>query len=106
MSLVLTDIQKVELSISPTNAAGNPAPIDGAVSWSVSDPSIGGLTVSEDGLSAEFATTGKLGSCQVNVSADADVGEGVTSITGVLEVTITASQATSLGIAAGLPVAK
>ncbi len=100
---VLTDVQKVGLSVAPTTAAGNPAKVDGAPEWSVSDPTLGGLTVAEDGLSAEFVTTGKLGSCQVNVTADADLGSGVTTITGVLEIEVTASQATNLGVTAGTP---
>jgi len=40
----------------------------------------------------------------VNVSADADLGDGVTTIAGTLDVTVAASQAVSLNISAGTPV--
>lgn len=106
MALVLTDIQKVSLSITPTSAAGNPAPVDGAPVWTSSDESVLTVTASEDGLSAEAVTTGKLGVAQVSVSADADLGEGVTTITGVLDVEVKASEAVSLAVSAGTPTNK
>jgi hypothetical protein len=106
MSLVLTDIQEVTLSVAPVSAAGNPAPVEGPPVWSVSDPTVGAVTVAADGLSAKFVTTGKLGLCQVNVSADADLGPGVKTITGVLEVEVVASEAANLGVTAGTPADK
>jgi hypothetical protein len=106
MSLILTDVQKVELSISPTSAAGNPAPLDGTPVWSSSDESVLAITASEDGLSAVAVTTGKLGRAQVNVSADADLGDGVKTITGVLDVEVRVSEAVSLAVSAGSPTDK
>src|SRR6267142_6349149 len=50
--LQLTDVQKCTLSIAPVDAKGNPAPVDGAPSWSVSDPALLDLTPAADGLSA------------------------------------------------------
>jgi len=106
MGLVLTDIQEVGLSITPINAAGNPAPIDGTPAWGVSDPTLATVAVSADGLSVVVSTTGKLGSFQVNVSADADMGTGVKPIAGTLDVQVIASEATSVGIVAGVPTDK
>jgi hypothetical protein len=106
MALVLTDIQKVTLSISPKSAAGNPAPVDGVPSWSVSDASVASIVVSENGLSAEVVTTGALGTVQVVVDADADLGEGVETITGVLDIEVKASAAVTLDIGAGVPESK
>jgi len=106
MALVLTDIQKVTLSISPKSAAGNPAPVDGVPSWSVSDTSVASIVVSENGLSAEVVTTGALGTVQVVVDADADLGEGVETITGVLDIEVKASAAVTLDIGAGVPESK
>lgn len=103
--LVLTDVQKVALAINPVSAAGNPAVVE-SVAWSVSDDTLFTLEVSEDGLSAVLFTTGKLGSGQVNVIADADLGDGVTEIAGALEVSVQASEAVSLNISAGTPEAK
>lgn len=106
MALVLTDVQKVQLSISPTSAAGNPAPVDGVPVWASSDETVLVVTASEDGMSAEAVTTGKLGKAQVNVSADADLGEGVKTITGVLDVEVKVSEAVSLTVSAGTPTDK
>lgn len=101
--LVLTDVQKVSLSISPVSAAGNPASIDGVPTWSTSDDTVLTLEVAEDGLSAVAFTTGKLGTAQVSVVADADLGEGVKELTGVLDVEVKASEAVSLELNAGTP---
>lgn len=106
MALVMTDIQQVALSIQPVSQAGNPAPVDGIPTWDVSNPAVGTLTVAPDGMSAMFVTSGSLGDTQVSVSADADLGAGITTITGTLDISVLASQATTLGINAGTPVAK
>lgn len=100
--LVLTDSQFVELSIAPVTKAGNPASVDGVPLWTVSNLEVFDLVVSEDGLSAKVTATGKLGACQVNVSVDADMGEGVTTISGVLDLEVKAGPAVALGISAGV----
>ena len=100
--LILTDAQKVTLTISPVSAAGNPAPVQNP-SWSVSDAEVLSVVVAEDGLSAVVSTVGKLGDAQVSVTADADMGEGVKELTGVLDISVKASDAVSLNITAGNP---
>ena len=103
LMLLLTDIQKAVLSVSPKSAAGNPAPVEN-VEWKVSDPTIATITPDPaNPLSAVLTTTGALGSCQVSVSADADLGEGVKTIAGTLDVEVRASEAVSLDIGAGAP---
>lgn len=103
MALVLTDVQKVSLSVVFTDRAGNPAVVDGAPRWSSSDPAIVAVTASEDGLSAEAIAVGPLGQAQVSVVADADLGEGVTEITGVLDIEVKPSVAVFAIVAAGAP---
>lgn len=100
--LVLTDVQKVALSIQPVDSVGNPAPVEGIV-WSVSDATLLTVTPAADGLSAVCEAVGPLGTAQVNVSADADMGSGVVTITGVLDIQIVAGQATSINIGSGAP---
>lgn len=102
--LILTDAQKVTLSVGFTNPIGNVAPVDGAPQWTVSNPDIIDLQVAPDGLSAEAITKGPLGTCQITVTADADRGEGVRSITGTLDLEVRASEAVTVGISAGTPV--
>ena len=103
MSLVLTDAQKVTLSITPVDAKGNPAPVDGIPEWSSSDASVIVVEPSSDGMSAVATAAGPLGTAQVNVTADADLGAGVTSITGTLDIQVTGSEAVAISITAGTP---
>lgn len=100
----LTDVQEVRLSISPKDSQGNPATVDGAPAWASSDESV--LTVaavSDDGLTADAVTVGPLGTATVTVTADADLGEGVTSLTDTVEITVVASEASALNVSAGTP---
>lgn len=106
MSLILTDIQEVELSIKPVTAAGNPATVDGAPVWGVSNPDVGTMVVAADGMSAKFVTSGKLGTAQINVTADADMGSGTTPINGTLDIEVVASQAVGFSIVTGTPTDK
>jgi len=108
MALILTDEQKVQLSIQPVTAAGNPARVDGAPTWLVSDDTILSLLVAEDGLSASAwaIATGTLGSSQVSVTADADLGAGVRPLSAVLDVQVIAAEAVALSINVGAPVLK
>jgi hypothetical protein len=102
MSLILTDSQQAKLTIEPVDKAGNPAPVEGVV-WTTSDATILTVAAAADGLSAVVASTGKLGTVQVNVTGDAQIGVGDTEIAGVLDVEVKAGQAVSLNIAAGAP---
>ncbi len=101
--LTLTDIQRCALTIRPVDARGNPAPVEGAPTWGLSDPALLDLQVAADGLSATVLARGPLGTGQVRVDADADLGAGVQTITGLLDVEVVASQAVSLEIATGTP---
>jgi hypothetical protein len=102
--LILTDEQQVSLSLEAKTAAGNPANLDGAPVWSSSNTDVLFLEVSEDGLTAKAVTTGQLGTVQVSVTADADLDVGeVRELVAVLDVTVVAAEAVSLGIAAGTP---
>lgn len=99
----ITASQKFTASIQPVDAKGNPAEVQaGSVQWEGPDTLT--ITPSEDGLSAEIAAKGPLGSGQVSVSADADLGEGVTTIAGTLQVDVVAGQAVSLGVNTSDPV--
>lgn len=69
------------------DAAGNDARVEGdALSWTVSgQQGLGELQVADDGRSATFVRNGAVGTCQVEVSGDADLTEGVRTIVGVEE---------------------
>lgn len=102
--LVLPIDHKVPASIQPVDAAGNPAAVDGVPVWTSSAPTIVTVQAAADGMSAEITPVGPLGTAQINVSADADLGSGVTSITGILDVQSVAGEAVALQIQTGEPV--
>lgn len=95
--------QSLPLSIAIKDKFSNPAQVDGKPAWAVSDESLASLEVAEDGLSATLSPKGLVGSLKVQVSADADLGEGVKSILGELSVDLLAGEAVSVEIAAGAP---
>ena len=103
MALILTDEQECELSAEFTTSAGNPGRVDGVPTWTVSNPGVVSLIVSDDGTQALIRTTGGLGSTQVAVSADADLGAGVRQVSAVLDVTVQAAEVVTVGIVAGAP---
>lgn len=102
-TLVLTDMQKVALAVSFVDGAGNPAPVDGAPVWATSDTALLDVVAAADGLSAVATAVGPLGTAQVSVTADADLGSGVETLVGTLDVNIVPDKAVSVNIAAGTP---
>jgi hypothetical protein len=105
MSLILANDHKVTASIQPVDSKGNPAQIDGLASWSSSSADIASVTnISADSLSADVVPGTQLGACQINVTADADLGSGVTTINGVLDVSVVAGQAVGFTIQTSPPV--
>lgn len=103
MSLTLSVLQEVTADIQPVDARGNPAPVDGVPVWSVSDPAILSVRVSDNGLSAVITPTGGLGNAQVTVTADARLGEEVRAIVGTGDLTVVAAEASALRLAFGVP---
>lgn len=103
MALILTDEEKVALSVTFVTAAGNPASVDGVPVWQSSDPTVLSVVASDDGLSAVATTVGPLGNAQVSCTADADLGSGVRSVSAVLDVEVHAAEAVAANIAAGAP---
>jgi len=100
--LQLSDSQRCSLSITPTDKKGHAAAVDGVPVWTSSDETVGTVEASADGLSA-VVTAGAPGTCQINVSADADLGSGVESIAGALDLTVVAGKAVALTIGTGTP---
>lgn len=104
MSLIMKVSQKCDLAIVVEDGKGNPAAVDGIPSWSVSNPTL--LTVEPsvpDGMSAVLRAVDPVGTSQVSVQVDADLGEGLKPITGLLEVQLLAGDAVTVDIEAGTP---
>ena len=100
--VTLTDVQQVVCQIEAVDAAGNPAPV-ADVTWGTSDPSILGVEAHPDGMGARVFALGPLGAAQVVVTADADLGEGVRQLQGILDVTVVAGEAVGLVVVPGAP---
>lgn len=92
----IKDNQEFDVAVSFTDAAGNAASVQGAPAWTVDNTAALTVTPSADGLSAVVSAVGPTGTGQVSVSADADLGDGTTTITGVLAVEVIAGDATMI----------
>ena len=101
--MILKDSEKVLLSATPVSSAGNPAALDGVLSWESSDPGIIVLEVGKDGLVCTATTVGPLGVAQVTARGDADLGDGVREVIGVLDIEVLPGEAVSLNLGAGVP---
>lgn len=78
------------------NKAGLPAKVDGLPKWSV-DEKLASLVVAEDGMSAVI-TALAAGIALVQVTADADLGEGVKELLCSKAYEITDDEAASMSI--------
>jgi len=77
--------QECPVTLNITNAAGNPAQVQGAPVWASSDETVVTVTAAADGMSAMVSSVAPGGPARISVSADADLGQGVLTITGVSE---------------------
>ena len=85
-------------SIVISDAHGNPAQVDGAPVWSLTDPSLATLTPAADGMSCAIAPVGPIGTCELQVKADADLGAGVVDILGTLPLEFIAGDAVTVQV--------
>ena len=94
MSLIIRNDQEISFNLLFEDTYGNVVTQLGSVpNWTISDAELATIEASEDGMSAVFKSTGKVGSVQVNVSVDADPEEGVEQLLGQAEVTVLSGKA-------------
>lgn len=98
----ITTEQTVSVTVAPKTAAGNPAPIDGAVEFASSDVTVA-IVEQLDAVSARVIPVA-VGVVQITAVFDADLGEGVREVeaSGALEVV--AAEAVTAEIVFGTPV--
>lgn len=96
--MVLAGAESHALSLEIVDSLGNPAKVDGAPAWSLTDASLASLEVAEDGMSAKLASNGALGAFKVQVTADADLGEGVKAILAEAEFEVISGEAVAMKI--------
>lgn len=103
MPQIISDSQQFRATVAFVDKKGNPALVEGAPTWGTSDASILTVTADADGMGALVVAAGPLGDAQVNVTGDADLGEGVTNVVGTLDVTVVAGAAIAANIGAATP---
>jgi hypothetical protein len=103
ININMTNSQKATATIKPVDAKKQPAAVDGVPVWATSDATIVTVTPAADGLSAVVAAVGPLGTANISVTGDADLGAEVKPIFGTLSVTVTAGQAVGFEIVLGEP---
>ena len=84
----------VDVQVSYVDAGGNPASVDGVVSWSSSDDSVVALeTDRDDSTKCRVTSLLLVGQVQVKATADADLGDGVRNISTLMDVEVIAGEA-------------
>ena len=101
--MIITDTQQVDLAIKTVDKKGKPGQDDGVPAWASSNPAVATVEPTADGLSAVIKAATELGTTQISVTADADLGAGVTPIVGTVDIEVVGGQAVSLSIVAGTP---
>lgn len=102
-SMLLKVNQNLPVSVKFKDKFGNDAAVDGVPVWAVTDVALADLEVAADGLSAVLKPKGAVGTLKVQVTADADLGEGVKSILGELEVQLLPGEAVTVELTPGEP---
>lgn len=102
-TMVLPDNKQVSASVAFVDVKGNPAQVQGAPVWATDRPDLLSVVAADDGMSATVSPVGPLGSGQVTVTADADLGDGVVEIVAFGQVDVIASQAVAGNISFGEP---
>lgn len=109
MADINTDQRFDNVQLAITDSRGNPASVDGAPVWASSDETVLTVTPAADGMSAVVDSVAP-GTARISVTADADMGAGTKTITGVSEdVNVTlgpSSQASNFVFTFGAPVDK
>lgn len=101
----ITNEQQVRVTLTPKTDTNKPAQLDGVPTWTVvSGSSL--VTAAEDGRSALLVSSDTPGDTEILVEADADLGEGVETISDIIKLVVAGATAKNLGIAVGQPEAK
>ncbi len=94
----LAATKQTTLSVKFVDRKGNPAKVDGVPEWLTDNSELLSLTPSSDGMSCECVAVGPLGTANITLTADADLGAGIVALVGTEQVNITAGDATAVTI--------
>lgn len=104
LELSCTNEQKVPITVNPVTATGNPVALDGPVSVSVQSGA--GAVEMIDDRSFCVVSGDQPGDTVFLVSGDADLGEGIETISDLITLHVEGAKAQSLGLVAGEAVPK
>lgn len=94
MSYKLPNDNQIQVQVAYVDSHGNPAAIDGEVTWDTSDSNIATVeTDTADSTRATVVPNGQVGQVQVTCTADADLGEGTREIITTMDVDVVAGEA-------------
>lgn len=102
IEIKITNEQKVKVTLVPVSDTGKPAKLDGKPAWEVVS-GFSRLVVADDGMSATLISEDDPGDTVYEVSADADLGEGVETIADTIKLTVEGARAKNLGLVAAAP---
>jgi hypothetical protein len=107
ISTTITDEGKRLVTLSPKTPTGKPVKVQNP-EWLLEDNPNSGerIDVQADALSAYIVSSDVPSTFNVRVRADADLGDGVSTIEEVIAVTVVDPQAKSLGVTVGEEEAK
>lgn len=100
MLITITNEEKVLLTLAPKTAAGNDATLDGAPVWTVLEGDAT-LEVAADGLSCYLISGAADTLSKIEVTADADLGEGVVTLVDTVDLAVVQANASALGLVVG-----
>lgn len=104
MAISLTSTQFVEGVLQPVDRKGRPAKVQpGSVDYSSSDENVFTVTEDPNDETKLIITAVSEGTGQLDYSADADLGDGVVTISGFTAVEVLPASAVGFGITFGTP---
>ena len=96
----ITTTQQFRITPNIIDRKGKPAPVDGEPVYASSNEAVASVVPDAGGLSALVVAQG-VGSYTVSVSADADLGQGVKTITAQDDGSVSLGEAVSVGFTVG-----
>jgi len=84
----------VQMQVTYVDAEGNPAKVDGPITWASSDETLAEVEVdSVDSSIVTVTPVGPTGQVQITATADADLGAGVRELITVCDISLVAGEA-------------
>ena len=100
MLKTITNEQKVKFNLNPLTEAGNPGSVDGTPIWTVVSGDAT-LEVDPNGMGAYLVSGEANVNSVIQVEADVDLGEGVTTLVDTIDLAVVAATVSTLGLVEG-----